>query len=183
MPINDQISGGTHGQHLTAYGTGFSTDLVRIVIYLSAMWRLALISLLVIVIIVLSLSLIGGGGGESPMRGISEENQVKWIRLRVRIRLRIGIQIQIRTHKIETASMSTRLPYAIFIVLGWTSKQCLSFPLSKRTPNQAIPHLSSTVCQSFSLSVSQSFNLSPARSKSWQTIQGPNYCCEIWCGL
>lgn len=80
MPINDQIS----GQHLTAYGTGFSTDLVRIVIYLSAMWRLALISLLVSLPLCASLSL-SGSIGESPV-ALVEEPRVKWIRIRIRLR-------------------------------------------------------------------------------------------------
>jgi len=44
MPINDQISEALIDKHLAYYGTGFSTDLVRIVIYFC---RLSLISLLV----------------------------------------------------------------------------------------------------------------------------------------
>lgn len=33
MPINDQISEALIDKHLTDYGSGFSTDLVRFVIY------------------------------------------------------------------------------------------------------------------------------------------------------
>jgi len=44
MPINDQISEALIDKHFAYYGTGFSTDLVRIVIYFC---RLSLISLLV----------------------------------------------------------------------------------------------------------------------------------------